>query len=455
MLLSSTSCLGMLLLGVVLIASDHRGNVLLAEAQEGKAADPTCSTGIEYNGACCPRKCGRCGGTGCYARTLANGVRCCADGINRASPSCNLSGPPCRIVNSNTKNDGGDDDGGPGRQQSEDTNTRGGVGRSSTSTVNGFWRHAFVSSGALVKRHEACAVMLNGLVVLLGGRGVNKQPSIYNPKTKAWRRGRGPGAGVEIHHCQCVAVANRVWIVSSWRGNFPFEQNNEAVYVYIVGQDRWVTRKGMASWRLRGGAAAVLHHDWIYVVGGNRGGHGSHAVSLPWMDAYNWRRNFWTMPNSLPNMPGGGRDHVGGAIVKNQLCIAGGRNGGVRNFSNANRASTYCYNFALRRWFVKPNMPVPRAGAMTGSTCDGRMMIAGGEGRGMAFSRVDVFDGSKWEPSPPSLVRARHGSGLAVAHCSCGHIFIPSGSGGQGASPELYSTEQYIPSGARFTCFRY
>lgn len=292
--------------------------------------------------------------------------------------------------------------------------------------------------------------MVNGLVVLLGGRGVNKGVSIYNPRTGVWTAHPGPGAGVEIHHFQCVAVAGKVWIVSSWTGGFPFEKNNALVYVYDVASKSWSTRPGMPAYRRRGGGAAVRRGDWIYVVGGNRGGHGGHATSLGWMDAYNYVTNKWWL--NLPSLPKGAeRDHVGGGLVSDQLCIAGGRDGGHAQFFKKNLPSVFCFNFGNWAWQQKANMPAPRAGAMTATVCGNRLMVAGGEGNGRAYKRVDLFNGFVWQRGP-DMTRARHGSGLAVSQCRCGQVFIPSGSGNQGGSPELFSTEKYNPSGTPNVC---
>lgn len=311
-----------------------------------------------------------------------------------------------------------------------------------------------MNAGKLVQRHEACAVMVNGEVVLIGGRGVNKPTSIYNPKTKTWRRGKGPGPGIEIHHFQCVEADGKLWAVSSWTGKYPREKNNNKIYVYDVASDSWSTRAGMPSERNRGGSAAIRRGDIIYVIAGNIGGHGEHATSYTWMDAYNFRTDTW-LKQKYPDMPGGGRDHVGGALVNDELCVAGGRDGGVRRFFIATRTSTYCYSFKTGKWSKRGDFPQGRAGAMTGTTCDGKMMIAGGEGFGRAFDRVDVFDGQTWTRAP-NLVEPRHGSGLAMAECDgCGHIFVPSGSGRQGGSPELLTTEEWIPKGMPVNCKKY
>ncbi|CAN8064096.1 unnamed protein product [Agarophyton chilense] len=385
-----------------------------------RMADPSCSNGIAARGGCCPKVCGQCGGTGCWPKSLVTGTLCCADGIIRTKPSCSVAGPPCKLA--------------PATQKFSPA----------------FFNHAFVFKGRPVQRHEACAVMINGLVILVGGRGVNKPVSIYNPKTGIWTTHPGPGAGIEIHHFQCVAAQGKVWIVSSWTGGFPFEKDNDKIFVYDVASKSWATRAGLPLSRRRGGSAAVLRGDWIYVVGGNRGGHGAHATSLPWMDAYNYKTNKWQ--TALPSMPATeARDHVGGGMVNGQLCIAGGRDGGEANFFFKNKAATYCFNFGAWKWEKKANMPVPRAGAMTGTVCGGKLMVAGGEGGTQAYRRVDLFNGSVWERGP-DMLRARHGSGLAIAQCRCGQIFIPSGSGNRGGSPELFSTEKYNPPGTPNVC---
>lgn len=309
-----------------------------------------------------------------------------------------------------------------------------------------------MNSGQLIRRHEACAVMVNGLVVLLGGRGVNKGVSVYNPRTRVWSNRAGPGPGIELHHMQCVGTNGRVYVVSSWTGGFPFERNNDKIYIYNVAADVWSTRAGLPERRRRGGGAAILRQGVIYVVGGNRGGHGGHATTLGWMDGYDIARNSWM--TNLPPMPDG-RDHTGGALVNGQLCVAGGRDGGSSNFFNENKESTWCYNFGNKTWVRKANFPTPRAGSSYGRTCDGRLIVAGGEGAGRAYANVDVFDGCSWKSSR-AMTRARHGSGVATSNCrTCGQMFIPSGSGSQGGSPELMSTERFVPAGRRFVCTIY
>lgn len=191
----------------------------------------------------------------------------------------------------------------------------------------------------------------------------------------------------------------------------------------------------------------------IYVVAGNRGGHGPPAQTLGWMDYYDLDTKTWV--TGLKDLPIP-RDHVGGALVNGQLCIAGGRDGGADDFFAAVESSVFCYDFELEDWVRKDDIPTPRGGAATERLCDGRMMVAGGEGkRSAAFDTVEIFDGTSWTTAPP-LKRARHGTGLAVAKkCTCGQVFIASGSGARGGSPELSETEVYLPNGKDGTCDSY
>jgi N-acetylneuraminic acid mutarotase len=147
-----------------------------------------------------------------------------------------------------------------------------------------------------------------------------------------------------------------------------------------------------------------------------------------------WTTNLSDAPNP--------RDHTGGGLVNGQICVAGGRNSGVDDFFNITVVATDCYDLESGLWEVKAAIPQGRAGSAYGTTCDGKLMVAGGEGFGQAWANVDLFDGSSWE-TVDSLNTARHGTGLAIS-CSCNEIYIASGSGDQGGSPELITTERYL-----------
>ena len=397
-------------------------------------SDQTCARNLKNNLVCCPSLCPKCGGRGCAEGGL--GKSCCTASVKKSARSCRHFDPPCIIDTS-------------GSLRGRDEGTGG--THSPPAVASGTWQNIDRSvTGRPRARHEACFVMANGKAYLLGGRG-DRGLDIFDPRTRRWSR--GTGMPTQMHHMQCVVWQGGIYIASSWFGPSPTETVNPLLWVYDTARDSWSSRPGLPRARRRGAAAAVVHDDKIWVVGGNVGGHGPPARTLGWMDYYDLRRRRWV--TNLPGLPQP-RDHVGAAVVRGQLCVAGGRDGGARNFFAATVRSTYCYNFGAKRW-RNMNAPLPegRAGAATATTCDGKMMVAGGEARfSAAFSRVDLFDGVRWTRGP-DLVRARHGTGLAVAQCGCGLVFIASGSGARGGRPELDSTEVLIPAGRSGTCTRY
>jgi len=87
-------------------------------------------------------------------------------------------------------------------------------------------------------------------------------------------------------------------------------------------------------------------------------------------------------------------------------------------------------------------------------------MIAGGEGKtpenqaGQAYDRVDYYvDETNSFGEPSHMTSRRHGSGLAITPCSCGSIFVPSGSAGLGGGPEVSTTDIWSPDGIDRSCY--
>jgi len=121
--------------------------------------------------------------------------------------------------------------------------------------------------------------------------------------------------------------------------------------------------------------------------------------------------------------------------------VAGGRRGGVVNWPAV--APTDCFNPKTKKWTVEADIPVPRSGSNYGTTCDGRLVIAGGERPGT--QRVDVFDGTKWETFADQLTTSRHGSGLAV-DCARNKIYLAGGTKNGGSANNLDTMEIYTPA---------
>ena len=306
----------------------------------------------------------------------------------------------------------------------------------------------------ITARHESCTAMVNNKMYVIGGR--NRAPiDIYDIISNTWTT--GPLPPIQLHHMQCVVADSKIWIVSAWTKSYPNEENVDKTYVFDTNDLQWSTRTALPTNRRRGSAASVLVGRRIYVSHGSRGGHAtstnSSVVTLGWLDYYDIDSDTWT--TNLPSAPNP-RDHTGGALVKDgtMICVSGGRNGAIVGWPAV--AETDCYDLTKGEWTVVADIPVLRSGSSYGTTCDGQLMIAGGEGPNVVFSDVHVFDGTTWVQMP-SLSQARHGSGLAI-DCRCTSstkVFLPTGSGGPKGGPLLYSVEAYIIDQGQQSCYRY
>jgi large repetitive protein len=148
----------------------------------------------------------------------------------------------------------------------------------------GEWRTVVAGPGHPTARDEACFVMVRGKAYLIGGRGTHPT-DVFDPARKSWASKSGPPQ--EISHMQCVAYNGSVYIAGGWHGSFPYEKNNNEMFVYDVAADAWSMRPYLPNnpERRRGAAAFVLGYDGkMYLVAGNIGGHGNHSVAQALFD---------------------------------------------------------------------------------------------------------------------------------------------------------------------------
>jgi N-acetylneuraminic acid mutarotase len=236
-------------------------------------------------------------------------------------------------------------------------------------------------------------------------------------------------------------MQDKLWVVAALTDSFPAEKNTNYTYVYDPLTDQWTTRRALPVSRRRGAAATVVIGTKIYVAFGGRGGHytdeNNTTKSVAWFDVYDTITDTWTaLPNG--NIP---RDHTGAVLSDGRICVGGGRVGGSRWWPDV--LETECYNFTSKNWSIisTGNVLQKRAGASYGTSCDGKLLMAGGEGSDQAWKNFEMLDGTIWTRLV-DLNIARHGSGLAV-DCICNQIYIASGAGNQGSGPELYSVETF------------
>jgi hypothetical protein len=292
-------------------------------------------------------------------------------------------------------------------------------------TPIGRWTALYTPTEPLVNVDNCFVMANNGRAYSIGGR-TRKPVCEFNPQISDWKCDKAYPP-VAMHHMQCVVIGDEIWVPTSWTGaTHNYEKNNDLMYIYNTQSNTWRNKTGLPNGRRRGAAASVYHAGFIYIVGGNYGGHGDHATSVAWFDRYEVSTGNWTQLTDASKA----RDHVGGGIVDNGklLCLAGGRDGGQSEHFERNVVRPECYSFATKAWSLGTAMPTPRASSAYGTSCGGKLIVAGGEGNGQAYKSVDVFDGTSWT-TLPSLKHQRTSTGLAV-NCDCGgeEIYIVNGS---------------------------
>lgn len=283
-------------------------------------------------------------------------------------------------------------------------------------------------------RHENAYVEAGGLFYLIGGRG-NKPLEIYDPISQSWSTGTAPP--IEMHHFQAVSYDGDIYVMGGFTGDYPNETPLTNVYIYEPDNDTWVTGPAIPVDRRRGSAGVAIYQDQIYMVCGIQNGHVDGWV--PWLDKFDPGTGTWAILTDAPRA----RDHFQAGIVGDKLYVVAGRRTGQTTVFTPTVGEVDVYDFTTGSWSTQPasaNIPTERAGATT-VVANGTVIVIGGEtgGSKLAHNETEAFDPNtnSWNTLDPLNV-GRHGTQALVYH---GKIYIVSGSGNRGGSPELTSQE--------------
>ncbi|MEM1448040.1 MAG: NPCBM/NEW2 domain-containing protein [Planctomycetota bacterium] len=288
-------------------------------------------------------------------------------------------------------------------------------------------------------RHEAAMVELDGKLYLMGGRG-SRPVEEYDPVTGRWRSlGKPP---FEVHHFQPVVLDGTVYVVGAFTGGFPNENNVPGVWTWEPVSNVWTQVSTIPAARRRGSAGTFVREGKIYLVCGNNQGHNGGA--RPWFDEYDPVTQSWT---ALPDAPRA-RDHFLSVLIGDRLVLAGGRTTDLPNPFDGTVPEVDVYDFGTGTWStLGEDIPTERAGTMAVPV--GRYaVVVGGESDSqfVAHDETEALDvvADRWVTLPP-LVRGRHSGGIGVVD---GRIYVASGSGNRGGTPELDTLETIAASDA-------
>lgn len=309
---------------------------------------------------------------------------------------------------------------------------------SSCASVNttGQWMEVSSTDGSKpIQRHEAAFVAVGDKFYLLGGRGI-RPVSIYDTETEKWTEGTKPP--LEIHHFQPVVVDEKIYLVGAMTGPYPNETPVENIIIYDPNQDKWETGPEIPENRRRGGAGAVFHDNKIYVACGIKNGHiGDHKT---WIDVYDISTEKWS---TLPDAPRP-RDHFQAVILKDKLYLLAGRTSmSKKGVFGHTVAEVDVLDLKTNTWStLEEDLPTTRAGN-SAIGLHNHVLVIGGESdrQQKAHNEVEALNvkSGKWE-SWPTLITGRHGTSVVMFQ---NKIFLASGCGNRGGSPELRTMESY------------
>ena len=287
-------------------------------------------------------------------------------------------------------------------------------------------------------RHEAAFVVVGDRFYLLGGRGI-KPVDIYDPSTKAWSE--GPEPPIEVHHFQPVVITDEIWLAGAMTGPYPRETALERILIFDTKAGAWRWGPEIPKGRRRGGAGAILHDGSLYLACGIQNGHWDGWV--PWLDRFDLESQQWTR---LPDAPRS-RDHFQLVALDDQLVLAGGRrtSGVTGEVFELTIPEVDVYQVKDMDWTTLPgpqgHLPTPRAGGFN-IVVDSEVWALGGESgtQGEAHDEVEALDldSGSWRVVN-RLLQGRHGTG-ALRHA--GGLYVCSGCGRRGGSPELETMER-------------
>lgn len=287
-----------------------------------------------------------------------------------------------------------------------------------------------------VQRHEAAFVRVGTKFYLLGGRDI-RPVSIYDTQTGSWSEGVEPP--IEMHHFQPVVYNDKIYCIAAMTGGWPNETPTTHVYIYDPATDEWRQGDEIPEERRRGSTGNVLYNGKIYIACGIKNGHiGDHKT---WMDKYDPATGEWEVLADAPRA----RDHFQAVLVDGKIVTPAGRNTGIipDEAFGGTIAEVDVYDIASNTWETLPNdLPTKRAGNAA-ILYDGEVLVVGGESttQEKAHSEVEALNlnTNEWR-TLPALIEGRHGSGLLEFEEA---IYIASGCGNRGGSPELFTMEKY------------
>lgn len=295
------------------------------------------------------------------------------------------------------------------------------------------WEVVETKNSAL-KRHENAFVACDGKFYALGGRGA-KPIEEYDPATRTWTV--LADAPMEFHHFQAISFQHEIYVIGALTGGYPHEKPIPHFLIFNPKTKAWRKGATIPANRLRGSAGVFTRGDKIYIVSGIQDGHWDGHVT--WFDEYDTKTGKWKI---LPDAPRP-RDHFQAALMGDQLYLAGGRtsHAAIGKVLDLTIKEIDRFDFKTNKWETIPQqLPTPRAGTATIAKAPFLLIMNGESSQQVpAHAEVEVLDTrtGKWSRLP-DLQKGRHGTGSVYWK---GKLYVAAGSANRGGGPELNDLE--------------
>ncbi|PVH70428.1 galactose oxidase [Cadophora sp. DSE1049] len=282
-------------------------------------------------------------------------------------------------------------------------------------------------------RQEHTAVLLDNKIYVIGGikpdsSGANQIATIntveaYDVSSNSWSN--VAPLPIAMNHGNAAAVNGKIYVLGGLSGNDAGFEGLPNCYVYDPTTDVWTELPPMPVGTERGSATMGVKGDTIILAGGIRllvPEEGGIQDTVDIVSSYNTVTGKWTTHPSLPE----GREHAGGAVIRDTFYVLGGRFKAQVNV----RDTVYALDLKTFQWSERAgHMPTPRGG-VSAAAIGNKIYTFGGEGNlaegaGFIFNETEVYDVKLdcWEKRR-GMLTPRHGM---VAVAVNDKIYTPGG----------------------------
>ena len=271
----------------------------------------------------------------------------------------------------------------------------------------GSWRFEPEAPKAQV---EGSAAAIGPVIYTAGGNQPGNLHTVLAFDTRNGRWSEPSKLPVGLNHSPSASHDGKIYLAG---GFLEGEAETDRVFEFDPASGKWSELPPMR--RARGGAAAVVTGDRLYVIDGGPQPYGADEAPPPYrlLEVFDFRTGTWSTGSPPPVAV----HHVGAAALGGKIYLAGGR-----LTHEDSSAAFVSYDPASDRWTRLPDLPEGEMSSLGVVAAGGRVVVFGGDdevgwedGGGRVSPSAWAFDPAtkRWARLPDLHVE-RHAFGYAV-----------------------------------------